>query len=222
MPKLRGVSVTATYPQYIEIKRAGPGSVLLSEFRDLDAFTFRGIEDALSALRETGDLDAFEESVIEHLQEAHTRGVVVGRHWAGDMVARELDDELFAGRAVEKELVYFEGFMKDLRSGRYGDVAEGLTTGADARLRMYGNKVGGTMNEVFVLASPDTDTFGWVMLADEHCDDCPRWASGGPYTKKDLPAHPRDGSSECRTNCRCVLVRQSDGMPGPPPFGLGL
>lgn len=219
---MAGAGGIVTYPAYTEIKRAGPGSVLLSAFRGLDSFTFQGIEEALSDLRMTGDLDAFEESVIGHLQEAHTRGVIVGRNWAGDMAPRELDDELFAGRAVEKELVYFEGFMQDLRGGRYGNPEDGFTTGVDARLRMYGNKVGGTMNEVFVLASPDTDTFEWAMLADEHCDDCPRWASGGPYTKQDLPAHPRDGSSQCRTNCRCVLVRGSDGMPGPPPFGLDL
>ena len=210
-----------THPAYTEFKR-NPSRDLLTRFGALDSFTFDGLEKALETLRRTNDLDRFENEVLEHLQEAHTRGVILGRNWAGDMAPRELDDELFAGRTVENELAFFDAFLRDIRDGRYSDEVGGYTSGLDNRLRMYGNKVGGTISEKFVLASPDTDTFQWVMLADEHCEDCPRWAAGGPYTKDLLPAYPRDGQSACKVNCKCVVIRSSDDLPSPPPFGLGL
>lgn len=207
-----------TYPDYKQFGK--PTAALVRAFRELESFVTGGLDDVLSDLRRTGNLDRFEEDVLTHLQESHTRGVVLGRNWAGDLAPRELDDELFAGRAVEAELEYFEGLMADLRAGRYDQDGGGYASGLDNRLQMYGRKVGGTMSETYVLASPAGDKFAWVMLADEHCEDCPRWAAAGPYEIHELPAYPRDGRSQCRVNCKCVLVRASDGMPSPPPFGL--
>lgn len=193
----------------------------MESLAELEGFNDRELAQAVARLRAGGSLAEFEEAIIEHLQEAHTRGVVIGRHWAGDMAARELDDELFAGRVVEGQLKFLSGFIQDIEDGRYS-LEGGYTSGLDNRLKMYGDRVGGTMSEVFVLASPEDDSFTWHMLADEHCDDCPRWAAGGPYTAKTLPAHPRDGTSACKMGCRCVVVRKSDGTPSPPPFGLGI
>lgn len=192
----------------------------MREVARLEGFTFEGIAGIVERLRRGGSVEAFEEELLDHLQEAHTRGVVLGRRWAGDRSPRELDDELLAGRHVEREMVYLAQFVDDIRSGRYDDDAGGYTTGLDARANLYGHKVGGTVSEAFVLASPAGEEYDWVMLADEHCKDCPRIAGGGPYTASTLPTYPRAGETQCLTNCKCVLVRRSDGMPSPPPFGL--
>lgn len=200
--------------------KANPSARLMRELDALDRFTMAGLDAAVDRLRNGGGLVAFEAEVLDHLQESHTRGVVLGRHWAGDRVARERDDEIFAGRAVERELAYFDGLLHDIRTGRYDDDEIRVSTALDARLRLYGKKVGGTMSEVFVLASPADSVYDWVMLADEHCQDCPRIAAGGPYAADGLPTYPRAGQTQCLTNCKCVLVRRSDGMPSPPPFGL--
>lgn len=208
-----------TISPYPELKR-DPTRSLVREVAALERFTLGGIKDAVARLRGGDTIDEFEEAMLEHLQEAHTRGVVLGRRWAGDRSPRELDDELFAGRQVERELAYLAKFVADIRAGRYDDEAGGFTTGLDARANLYGHKVGGTVSEAFVLASPSDDRFTWIMLADEHCDDCPRIAAGSPYAASALPTYPRAGATACRVNCKCVLVRQSDGMPSPPPFGL--
>jgi len=45
----------------------------------------------------------------------------------------------------------------------------------------------------------------WILKEAKHCDECIRYAAGSPYTKKTLPAVPRDGTSRCLSNCRCEL-----------------
>lgn len=49
--------------------------------------------------------------------------------------------------------------------------------------------------------------FNWVLdnLA-QHCNTCPQYAAGGPYTVDTLPGIPGDAPTECNGGCRCDLV----------------
>jgi hypothetical protein len=51
------------------------------------------------------------------------------------------------------------------------------------------------------------------MGSAEHCPDCPPLAAGSPYKWDKLPTVPRAGSTRCRSNCLCFLVRD-DGIEG--------
>jgi len=49
-----------------------------------------------------------------------------------------------------------------------------------------------------------------------NCDDCIRFAAGSPYTKKNLPAVPKNGTSRCLSACKCELrFEYADEKPAP-------
>ena len=100
--------------------------------------------------------------------------------------------------------------------------AEALT-GAEgafnARQMMYVKKTRGTAYDGFVYGSPGNQ-FDWVLGAvEDHCEDCPVWASGGPYDVSTLAIYPSGGDTQCLTSCLCFL-RRDDGVVGPMPFGV--
>lgn len=142
------------------------------------------------------------------LEERHTRAVVLGRMRAGDHTPREADDEKFGKLVADEQLQYLGRFERSIRDGELSDAQ------IRARAQMYANRLCGTANEVFVLASVTSATFEWMLGGSEnHCDDCPELAEAGPYTESTLPTVPRAGETECRMNCLCWLQR-TDGVEG--------
>lgn len=57
----------------------------------------------------------------------------------------------------------------------------------------------------------DGELYDWILSRAENCEDCKRLARNGPYTADDLPTFPAFGDTVCRTRCRCVVRRRSDG-----------
>lgn len=104
-------------------------------------------------------------------------------------------------------------FAKELAN----DLASGEKSFAQANLaaQRYAQRMGGTANEAFRLASIGQEvTFAWELGgAEEHCADCPALAALSPYTPETLFQVPRDFQTPCRGNCVCRLVR-SDGREG--------
>lgn len=114
---------------------------------------------------------------------------------------------------MEKDRGYFDGFMDDLRNGRYGSGEDFDKAAVRRRAMMYIQKARATANRAFVDASGDME-FDWVLGGTEdHCATCPIYAENSPYRASELPAMPADGTTECLTNCLCVLVRD-DGLKG--------
>lgn len=110
---------------------------------------------------------------------------------------------------------YIQGLLDDVMAGRYGPFDKGFdspevqakTKQLEQRLRLHSNRLVGTANEAFVLALPDDMQVWWVLSDDEkHCPDCPEIADASPYTKATLKRFPKDGSTQCGTNCLCYLV----------------
>lgn len=121
---------------------------------------------------------------------------------------------------ADQESQYLQGFLQDLIDGKYLDADGEFREGAfNARQMMYVNKTRGTAYDGFVYGSP-ANQFDWVLGAvEDHCDDCPVWAEGGPYDVSTLAIYPSGGDTQCLTNCKCFL-RRDDGVVGPMPFGV--
>lgn len=123
-------------------------------------------------------------------------------------------------RVRDGESVFLRNFMQDFIDGKYvDDDGQFLEGQFNARLAMYVNKSRSTAYDGWVYGSPG-GLFEWVLgAAEEHCEDCPVWASGGPYVEQTLAIYPGGGDTQCLTNCKCYLQRQ-DGNIGPMPWGV--
>lgn len=148
------------------------------------------------------------------IEEGHVRATTLGRNRAGDLAADPLLDELAGRRAMRSQDPFLARFHADIAGGLYDDPDTGALRTAPIKQRqeLYVQRTRGTANEAFVGVSGD-QRFDWVMLAAEHCEDCPRISAGSPYTGATLPSRPGDGATQCVVNCGCVLVRY-DGVIG--------
>lgn len=125
------------------------------------------------------------------------------------------------GRIIgDGESQYLQGFLTDILDGRYIDLDGEFRLGAfEARQMMYVNKTRGSASMGFVYASQG-QVFDWVLGATEdHCDECPVMAAGGPYAEATLYTVPGLADTPCLSNCLCYLKRD-DGVMGPLPFGV--
>jgi hypothetical protein len=167
---------------------------------------------------ETGEIDNHEWYIrfANILLESHKDSWILGRRRAGDFGAEDIYDEL-AGRAkVDQESEWLLNFFHDLETGRYLDAEGKLKTGIVVnRSIMYSGKLRGTANDSFIQASGADDSFEWSLGGAElHCSDCPKLASMSPWLKDELGAWPGSGDTPCLTNCKCSIVRLSDGLAG--------
>lgn len=157
----------------------------------------------------------------DELRVAHAGSFAMGRQLGGDMAVLEEDDFAYLDMRgiLTRQYGFLAGFAADIDSGRYTVPELNIFDGpAIARRAMHYTQIyGGTANEAFVVTSEALnpgELFDWHMLTEEHCEDCPRYAAGGPYTASTLPTYPRSGETACRMNCGCVLVRKSDNRIG--------
>lgn len=148
----------------------------------------------------------------------------VEAHMAGQRIAGA---QGYAGEAQrigriigDGESQYLQGFLNDILDGRYLDLDGTFRTQSVlSRQMMYVNKTRASASTGFVYASSGNQ-FDWVLGAvEDHCDECPIMAAGGPYTEETLYTVPGLADHPCLTNCRCFLKRD-DGVVGPLPFGV--
>lgn len=151
------------------------------------------------------------------VDDRHGYAAYLGRRRGGDFTPRHDGDRDFGRLAGEGQAQFIERFADDLRGNRYFDEATGILD-MDAirdRAGMYVDAMRGTANETFVGVGFAEEVFDWVEgAAEDHCDECPRIAAGGPYRASDLPSYPGDGSTPCLCFCLCFLLRMSDGLRG--------
>lgn len=104
-------------------------------------------------------------------------------------------------------------FLKGARTTEYGFLGKFMTaidTGKEKmarydRLEMYVQSLDGMYGHGQVDGMPENIEIDWVLHPAEHCSDCLKFAAEGPYTKKTLPAVPRDGTTQCLSGCKCTL-----------------
>lgn len=198
-----------------EVKRTDPASVRAALTRRLVAMT--GELDSLARRWESGELATREwgEAFKELLNQSHAQGWRLGRLLAGDDTPFGERDRLMGIAAADKQGVFLRAFLDDLDNGRYVD-DEGNAFVPRWRANLYRGAVRGTANESFVDAGPADAQYLWVLGgSEEHCEDCPRWAADSrdlPFTPDTIPAFPGSGDTPCLGNCKCKLVRLSDGL----------
>lgn len=164
----------------------------------------------LTPLLGEGNFASFEQQAKAVLAEAHAEAAAMGRRLGGDPAGRMPSDALIGMEAVRDDAQRLYGWMEQMRAKdrRYYDEDGNLREPqVRNRLNLYTNRLRSTANKGFLVPGDDDALYDWVMLAVEHCSDCPGRQEGSPYTKRTLPGIPGDGSTECKVNCACVLVR---------------
>jgi HK97 family phage portal protein len=140
-------------------------------------------------------------------------GIQVG---GGTPTTEELDK--FATTATDLQQQYLQGFLDDVENGRYNDADGVLDVDGALRQRayMYGANTSASATAGFVQSGTDGEEYTWQLGVAEHCPDCEYIATLSPFDKETMFTHPREGDTQCLTNCRCQIVRDSDGLA---PFG---
>jgi hypothetical protein len=118
-------------------------------------------------------------------------------------------DKTWLKGAEAEEFGYLGRFVEDIKNNEF--VME-----LEDRLSMYIETLDGVYFHGQVEGSPDYVRIVWHLRDAKHCDSCIRAAAGSPYTKKNLPFVPKDGTTECLSNCRCFLTFEyADEKPKP-------
>ena len=153
------------------------------------------------------------------LVDGHAKAAMLGRQKAGLWAGLSPDDVLLAEKIAFVDAKFASKLIDDIVAGKY----DGKEKQLENRLWLYIERLRGTANKGFVVASADA-TFQWRLGANEdHCEsisalDCIQLATGGPnndgrYLAQDLPTYPGMGDTPCMTNCYCTITRD-DGMSG--------
>jgi len=159
----------------------------------------------------TLDSDAYQEAFSDELRSLHADMYKIGRELAGNAATAE-EAEQIGLQIADLEQSFLAGLIQDLADGRY----DGVSPALDQRLGMYASKGSSTASLGFVDGSGADEEFYWDMngAVEDHCQDCPYLEANSPYMKETLYTSPRQGDTPCLTNCKCRLVRSSDGQTG--------
>jgi hypothetical protein len=156
--------------------------------------------------------DEFGRELHAILLRGHATAGYLGRKRAGDMAPYDADDTEFGKMIAAEQQPFLDGFVADLEGSRYeGEDGRQMALPILRRAEMYVDRMRGSANEAFVLASGPRELFWWKRHSSESCPGCEAIAAGNPYNASTLPAFPADASQPCRTNCRCRLER-GDGI----------
>ncbi|MEM3112782.1 MAG: GNAT family N-acetyltransferase [Candidatus Anstonellales archaeon] len=122
------------------------------------------------------------------------------------------EDESWLKGAEREEFGYLGKFVEDIKKNE-------LVMSLEDRLDMYIETLDGVYFHGKVDGSPEFVKIHWILREAKHCNTCLRFAAGSPYTKKSLPAVPRDGTSECLSFCKCELrFEYAEQKPEPEAF----
>jgi hypothetical protein len=209
----RAMNLKASQLAYFRKSKVGDRDfiALIERFKTANAKLVRNLNKGLLSA------DSFADEMADLLETAHAQAAYLGRVLAGDNAPIEDDDKKLGELMVDVEAEYLDAFSDDLKAKdpRYFNESGKLRTDRVLqRANWYLGKLRGTANESFVLASAVDELFAWEMLTEEHCDDCPRYAAGGPYKGDKLPTYPGMCETKCKFHCGCILVRLSDGAFG--------
>lgn len=110
------------------------------------------------------------------------------------------EDKRFISVAVEEDLDYAVGFMKDLNGG-YGKMPY------HKRFQMYVEALDALYNAGAVAAMPKDVLIYWTGPFDNNkCASCSYLVQASPFIPETLPCQPKDGTTLCGSNCRDRLI----------------
>lgn len=160
------------------------------------------------------------EGFARELSRLHARAWRWGRLSNGVGSDEIESDDLIVGRArLDAEARFVQRFAAQIEAGLGKDDEDGGARRIAARSRSYAGAARGTSTEAFFSLAPDTEEFRWVLGAvEDHCTQCPELASRGPWLKDEMFVWPGSNDTPCLYNCKCRLVRASDGASSIRPF----
>lgn len=111
-----------------------------------------------------------------------------------------------AGRLIEADSTFLNNFIADVAAGRYTN-PQGMVSNAAvaARAGLYAGRAYFAAQQAWIDAQIDDVTLWW-HARPECCPDCLQRESDSPFTPATLPGIPGDGSTRCRTSCRCYIT----------------
>lgn len=181
----------------------------------------RGVREKLSALNadlESGQisLDDWAEQFYREIKEGHAAAAAMGQGRAGQTHVDLEEINRIAREKADEESEHLHDFRAAIAAmdPRYVD-EDGIRPGSlEARTDLYVGKMRGTANQEVVESSPDTALWTWQLGPEQHCPDCPHYASIiHRVPASEVIAYPGDGNSACLGHCGCDLVRD-DGVTG--------
>jgi hypothetical protein len=156
--------------------------------------------------------EEFEKAMRKEMREAYDSAARFGK-----AKARGKFESLSAAdvRAVDKERREDYKFLKEFVADVRGKYAELSPEERDARIRwraqMYADALQGEMNDSWAAHMPAGTKFDWVMSPAEHCITCREESAKSALTYKERGRVPGDGSTKCKTNCKCHLRAKVKG-----------
>lgn len=108
----------------------------------------------------------------------------------------------WVSNASKTELGYFRTFLKEVKEGKLSNPQTAQ------RVEMYVKTLEFVKNAGKAAVLPaEGIIYYWVMNRHvENCKGCQYLSEQSPFTKYNLPAVPKDGSTPCLSNCACTLV----------------
>lgn len=193
---------------------ARPKTAKANPFQDRHDVIIRESNNALLRIANkyrAGEIEdlQFRDQYSAEIKRLHEKMYALGIDLSGSSTTPE-DIEAVGVMMRDFEQTFIQGLAQDIANGRYADSENGLAN----RVQMYANKGSSTASRGFLDGSPDQDEFYWDMTIAEHCEDCPYLEASSPFLKETLYTTPRGGDTACLSNCKCRLVRGSDGQTG--------
>lgn len=151
-------------------------------------------------VRGTASKDEFLALQRNVIQSNFRQSFLLGKQYTQTEEMELSPDEIKSlGYQIGQEMAFMSKFADDVinntgkmnYSRRMSMYAEGLTP-----LFIFGQMV----------YLPEGVKIHWVLGdTDKHCADCLSLAFNSPYEKKNLPTVPKGCSTQCLSNCRCML-----------------
>jgi hypothetical protein len=140
----------------------------------------------------------------EQLKNAHREAYELGCVAAGvdpKKMSKSERDWLAGVWKTEKE--YLDKFLASVIQGE-------SKAKSKQRVKAYAATLSSIYDAARALQVPDNTIIHWIMNPAEHCQTCIYLARVSPFTPDTLPCTPRDGTTDCKGNCKCDLMFASE------------
>ena len=157
----------------------------------------RGLAGALYAKDVT--LGAWEADMRAQIKGEYTRQYLLGRGGRDQMTQADWGS---IGGMLASQYRFLDKFAADIATGELSEAQ----IAARSELYLYSAKQ--AFEKANERARTSDTQVKWTMSAAEHCGDCESFASLDWQPMAEDPfggAHPGDGSTICKTNCKCHL-----------------
>lgn len=138
-------------------------------------------------------------SFYEDVRDVGRRASGLDRIGGDPTVYRE--EEVWFRRAVREEVGYWNTFLAQVAAGNVTEERR------EQRFDAYLDAMRFMYESTRVASLPDDVLLYWAGPEDDHrCPGCVYMQARSPLTKDTIPAVPRDGMTNCLTNCRHRIV----------------